>query len=345
MLEQSPGVRVRRDVAEEIRKKLHEIEALDTERRPKTVGGYVVFPIREEKSEDVQKLGLTIVYDTFERRQKVRSYKELVDVPENLRKYLPTSYDQVGDIVLIKIPSELARYAKTIGEAIIKAYKSVKAVYWDLGVKGPYRVHELRHLAGEKRTVTIHKEYGLRFKVDVSKVYVSPRLAEEHRKFSEYVSQGEKVFDMFSGYGPFSIFAAKRGAFSYATDINPYAIHYLYENTLLNKVQDRVLGFLSDCKKVAGAVKVDHVVMNLPHGSVNFLKYALRTIEKEGMIHLYVIEHDEKIKQRVESVIKTIEDMGFNTDLVEISCGKPYAPYQSYYGLHLRILRGVLKKP
>ncbi|MCD6158519.1 MAG: class I SAM-dependent methyltransferase family protein [Euryarchaeota archaeon] len=335
----SPGVSVKKEVAESVKRKLIEANALNSELRPKAVNDHVIFPIKEESVEFVKRMGLKVVYEEFEYRHKVKTYKEIVEVPDHLRKYLPTSYDQVGDIILIKIPNELREYARNIGEAILKTYKSVKSVYWDLGVKGLYRVHKLIHLAGERRTETIHREYGMRFKVDISKVYVSPRLAEEHKKFSEYVSEGDVVFDMFSGYGPFSIFAARKGAFVYATDINPYAIHYLYESARLNKVQDNVLAFVSDCRKISQSLKADHVVMNFPHHSIDFLEHALKTIRDRGIIHMYVIERDNAIKSTSENIVRRISSAGFKARLLEISCGKPYAPYQSYYGLHIEVSR------
>jgi len=334
-----PGVLINKKKAEEIRKILKIKDILDPEKIPLHEGDCVIFPIKKEKEAEARNLGLKIVYREFKIKRKIKSYKDLVQIPENLKKFLPTSFDLIGEIVIIKIPEEILDYAPQIGEAIIKAYKSVKSVYLDKGVKGPYRVRDLEHIAGEQKTETIYKEYGTRFIVDVSKVYVSPRLAEEHKKFSEYVTPSETIFDMFSGFGPFSIFAAKKGAFAFATDINPYAIHYLYESAKLNGVEDRILGFISDCRKVAGTIKADHVVMNLPHGSIKFLDHALISEKTPGYIHIYVIEYDDKIDQKANYIKNLIEKKGYKADIVEISCGKPYAPYQSYYGIHIRIIR------
>lgn len=333
-----PGVLVSKKSAEEVRKLLKNKDVLDPNKVPLHEDNYVIFPIKEEKVAEARSLGLRIVYRDFKVKRKIKSYKDLVQIPENLKKYLPTSFDQIGDIVIIKIPEEVLDYASQIGEAIIKAYKSVKSVYLDKGVKGPYRVRDLEHIAGERKTETIYKEYGTRFIVDVSKVYVSPRLAEEHKKFSEYVKPSEIVFDMFSGFGPFSIFAAKKGASAVATDINPYAIHYLYESAKLNRVEDKILGLVSDCRKVARLIKVNHVVMNYPHGSISFLDYALESIKTPGYIHIYVIEYNDKITQTADNIVHLIENKGYKAKLVEISCGKPYAPYQAYYGVHIRIV-------
>lgn len=327
-----PGVKVRKERAEEVRRKLRKLGFLDPKRKAIKEGEYVIFPISPEAMGKLN--GLEVVFREFPEIRKVENYKEIVKVPEDLRKYLPTSFDVIGDIAIFKIPEELEGYEEEIGEAMLKAYKSVKAVYVDRGVKGKYRVRKLEHVAGEERTETIFREYGVRFKVDVSKVYVSPRLGEEHKLLSEYVSEGEIVFDMFSGYGPFSIFSAKRGAFSYSSDINPYAIHYLYENCRLNKVEGRVLGILGDCRKVKG-VKADHVIMNLPHSSKEFLDHAVKSLKEVGWIHIYVICEDPR--KEVLEIREKLLNFGYWTLDAKVSGGKPYSPKESYYGIHLKL--------
>ena len=41
------------------------------------------------------------------------------EIPAVLRDLLPMSHDQIGDVIIVKIPDELEPYSKTIGEAMI----------------------------------------------------------------------------------------------------------------------------------------------------------------------------------------------------------------------------------
>jgi len=50
----------------------------------------------------------------------IRSYKDVVDVPESLRRSLPSSFDVIGDIAVLKIPNEMQRYRGEIGRAILR---------------------------------------------------------------------------------------------------------------------------------------------------------------------------------------------------------------------------------
>ena len=66
-------------------------------------------------------------------------------------------------------------------------------------IKGELRTRDMEIIAGENSTETIHKEFGLRFKIDVKKAYFSPRLATERKHVTELVKEGETVLEISSG--------------------------------------------------------------------------------------------------------------------------------------------------
>ena len=94
--------------------------------------------------------------------KKIKTYKENLDLPNNLKKYLPTSYDIIGNIALIKLPAELIEYKKNIGESILKSKKNIETVCLVKPVEGELRTRDIEIIAGKKQTKTIHKEFGLR---------------------------------------------------------------------------------------------------------------------------------------------------------------------------------------
>src|SRR5437870_4951879 len=101
----------------------------------------------------------------------VRSYKDVVEVPAPLRRSLPSSFDVIGDIAVLKIPNELKRYREEIGRAILRWNPTLRVVVEDHGVRGKRRVRSIEVIAGERRTTTVHTEHGLRYAVDLAHAF------------------------------------------------------------------------------------------------------------------------------------------------------------------------------
>ena len=89
-----------------------------------------------------------------------------------------TGVDVVGDIAIVKMEDLPRGEKRKIGEALLREVKSVRCVYeQEGGIEGQHRLRRLRHLAGEARTLTLHRENGCAFRVDVARCYFSPRLS------------------------------------------------------------------------------------------------------------------------------------------------------------------------
>ncbi len=202
----------------------------------------------------------------------------------------------IGDIAIIRIPFGMDPLIfKPVAERILEELPYVKSVWAGLpGVSGPYRLRPYLHLAGEKRSETVYREHGCRFKIDITKVYVSPVLNYEHKRIASLVKPGEVVTNMFAGAGFFSIIIAKysRPRRVYSIDINPDAYHYMVENIRLNNVEDIVVPLLGDAaqvvmEKLRGTS--DRVLMPYPELALEYLKYALEALKgKRGYIHVYL---------------------------------------------------------
>ena len=213
-------------------------------------------------------------------------------IPEELRHMLPRSYDIVGEVAIIEIPEELREYARPIGECIMRVHKRVKSVYSVEGpTKDPYRVRPLRLIAGEDRDSTVHVEYGVRIHVYFKRAYINPSLGYEHYRVSRLVSDGERVLDMFSGVGGFTLHVASRSSSKVlAVDINPYAILSLKTSTRLNKLKGVVDAVCGDAKIVSSSLRpiFHRVIMNLPERSHLYIADACRVIcEEGGYLHYY----------------------------------------------------------
>ena len=192
--------------------------------------------------------------------------QEKKPVPEDLLGFSPV-YEVIGDIALLEDPDLDTQKASRIADALLRAHPNVKTVLKPLTpVIGEFRVREFEVIAGEPRTETIHREYGCRYQVDLSRAYFTPRLSTERSRVLSWVKKGDIVVDMFSGVGPYSILIAKNKKPSkvLAIDKNPEAVRYLRENIILNSVKniEAIEGDArEEAKRFAGTA--DHVIMNL----------------------------------------------------------------------------------
>ena len=253
-------------------------------------------------------------FDEQEKRHLV-PFDFLADkLPIHLLDSIPRAIDFVGDIAIVEIPRELLPYKKQIGKAILKAHKQTSTVLTKSGaVEGVYRLRDLEVIAGAKKTVTLYREYGCVYHVDVAKAYFSPRLSTEHNRVASTVKDGETVVDLFAGVGPFAIPIAKQheNVRVYAVDVNPEAIYLLKRNIAVNRTEKQVMPILGDARQVVKerlSGKADRVIMNLPETSLEFVDEACVALRPEGgILHYYGFEKDlyplEKAKSRLTEAV------------------------------------------
>lgn len=222
---------------------------------------------------------------------------------------LPSSYDIVGSILIFSdFPEQLSKKEKTIGNEILKNYKQIKSVFKkSRKYSGKYRTPKLKLLAGENNKEAEYKENNIRLKLDVEKVYFSPRLSEERKRIFQQIKNNESVLVMFSGCGVYPIVISKN---TQAKDIcgielNPTAHKYALENLKLNKIKNIEL-IKGDVKKVLPKInkKFNRIIMPLPKGAESFLKLALSKLKKNGIINFYCFAEENKY----EGIIKTINN-------------------------------------
>ena len=183
------------------------------------------------------------------RRELLRRIAEEVYGPEK-SKSIWKRIDIVGDIAIIKRPFNMdVEELKPLAEKLLEKLSYIKSVWAASSpVEGAYRLRDYVHLAGEKRSWTIHREYGCSFLVDITRVYVSPRLSYEHYRIAKLVKPGEVVINMYAGAGQFSIMIACHSAARkvYSIDINPDAYYFMVRNIEMNRVENIVTPLLGD---------------------------------------------------------------------------------------------------
>ena len=212
---------------------------------------------------------------------------------------LISAFDQIGDIIIVRIPDSLLPKKKLIGETLLKEVKIVKSVFYQTSpVEGDFRTRNLEILAGEDRTETEYKEFGCRFAVDVANAFFSPRLSTERERIANLIQDGEIMVNMFAGIGMFSILAAKKKKCTvYSIDINPIASKLCEKNIELNKLAGKVISINGEATKILQEelqVKADRTLMLLPEKSDEFLETAIKATKDGGIIHYYSHIHADK---------------------------------------------------
>jgi tRNA (guanine37-N1)-methyltransferase len=211
---------------------------------------------------------------------------------------------------------------------------------------GEYRLRELVFIAGEDKTVTVHKEFGCTYKVDVAKAYFSPRLSQEHKRIASLTRTSETIVDLFAGVGPFSILISKTNSEVkvYAIDINPEAVSLLKTNVLLNRVENRVFPILGDATKIVeeklGGI-ADRVIMNLPENAIEFVEAASKAIKPTGgTVHFYGFVRQPRTLEEMQSQFcKTVEGAGRKVDrFLCVKIIRETAPYESQVALDAKIV-------
>ncbi len=269
----------------------------------------------------------------------VRSYKDVVRVPEALRPQLPTSFDVIGDIAVLKIPQGLAPYRAEVGRAILEGNRALHVVAQDHGVSGAYRVRDLEIIAGESRTTTVHTEFGLRYHADVARAYFSPRLGSERLRVANLVAEGETVADPFAGVGPYAILIAKRRrpAKVIAADANPIAVAFLRQNVAANRAE-RVEVREGDARDVLrAAAPVDRIILDLPHSAMDFLPDALRALRPKGTVHVYGILEDADRADRVAAIRKAVREQGRRVAAIRVHVVRAYSPTQHHVAFDVMV--------
>ncbi len=215
-------------------------------------------------------------------------------IGEELASLAPRSFDVVGNIAVIKLPEPLLSHKNAVAKALLSINRQIRTVLLQTSeVDGTFRLRKLAWIGGNRTWETVHKENGCVFKMDLRKVYFSPRLSYERMRVARQVRPGEVIVNMFAGVGCFSIVISKNSQAEkvYSIDINPEAWRYGKSNILLNRVEDKIKVLLGDANRIIPSILkgiAHRVVMPLPMLSDKSIPVAVKALRPEGgIIHYY----------------------------------------------------------
>jgi tRNA (guanine37-N1)-methyltransferase len=261
---------------------------------------------------------------------------------------LSKSLDIVGDIAIVKIPQDLYENKPVVADAIMAVNRGVRTVLNQVSpISGKLRLRRLEWIAGEKKTITIYKEYGCSFRVDLAEVYFSPRLSFERHRIAGLVEANEVVVNMFAGVGCFSIQIAKHHEVDmvYSIDLNPTAFMFMTANIALNKVENMVVAMKGDAQEVIlnqlrGVAQ--RVIMPLPDKAYEYLDAACIALgSKGGFIHyydfIYTRNRGEAVQLIVHKVKEKLASLGRRSELLTSRIVRSVGPHKYQIVLDLNI--------
>ena len=318
----------------DVRKELMEKELMRMDYRIKAEADYGYIPIKE----DIE--GYEIVdIELKELNTHPHNFSELLEdeLTDEEINALKTSFDTIGDIVILEIPDNLISKKNIIGKATLDFTKRKSIYMKKSAVHGTIRIRDLELIAGEDNPVTIHKEHGARLKLNVEEVYFSPRLATERKRVSDSVCDGENILDMFCGIGPFPIVIARNNDVNITgVDINENAIKYFKENIKLNKVKN-IEPICGDARAISTSFKTkfNRIIMNLPGLAYDFLDVAMNLIEDDGIINYYEFSdgYEQGTKRLIEAALKENK----NVEIINTRKVKSTSPGEWHIAIDVKI--------
>jgi len=327
------GAKTSMQNAERLKKFLLHKKLLHTGYLAKQEGSSVLFPLRGKFTD--KRFRVKFVQAVFPPSLlEKKSMKEVLlkALTEREKAYLRRGFDTMGDIALIDVPKELQSKEKLIAETILSLHKNIRTVLKKKGIHaGTFRLQPLQYLAGEKKKEALYKENGVVMKLNVEKVYFSPRLANERKRIASLVKPRERVLVMFSGCAPYPLVIARHSQAKEITgiELNPAAHMYAEQNAALNKAKHVQL-IHGDVRKIVPQLKktYERICMPLPKGAENFLTEAFLVSKKGTIIHFYDFLHEKDFPQKaIEKIERAARKNKKKIKILNhIRCGE-YAPH------------------
>jgi tRNA wybutosine-synthesizing protein 2 len=219
---------------------------------------------------------------------------------DSVADVLPTGFQRVGRVLLLRLPVALRPHHRAIGAA----WGTVPGIETVLVHRGPIggdrRLPDVEVIAGTG-TETEVLEHGVRYRFDAARVLFSRGNEIERARAGEVTRPGETVVDLFAGIGYFVLPALLVGGAgrAYAVEENPTSYRYLLENLQANGVADRATALLGDNRSLELPVRgADRAFLGLLPSAVPWIPVALPLVRDGATLHVHLVvdaRHDATI--------------------------------------------------
>jgi tRNA (guanine37-N1)-methyltransferase len=263
--------------------------------------------------------------------------------PPSLKEMFPEldlhSYVAIGDIVVFHPRIGVSLEALRRAADYLVSERGYRSVYAKVETAGVERKARLIHLSGEDNPITVFKEYGLEFKVDIANAYANPRLGFERRRIASLVQRGEMVIDLFAGIGGYALHISNMvEAEVVALDINSVAAELMVENIERNQRKLKglvhpVLGNALFAPRMFNRT-FDRVIADNPTMHDEFIGVECGLSRRGTVIHHYMLSGEELDSVYVS---RLFEGGGCKVSILEYRKVLPYSPRKNIWSVTLRV--------
>ncbi|MFX1316691.1 MAG: class I SAM-dependent methyltransferase family protein [Promethearchaeota archaeon] len=262
---------------------------------------------------------------------------------------LPRGFQTVGNTIILKLHPKLKKKREVIGKAYLKFLPNIRSIYINLGrIIGTSREPErIEYVVGENNPIVEHKEHGIIYRFDITKIMFSKGNVNERRYLATLVKDGEIIVDMFAGIGYFSLPIAKHASPEkiYSIEINPVAYNFLIENIKINHLEDVINPILGDSKKEVlnlskSGISADRVIMGVFPAPKDFIKEALSLTKDNGTtFHYEGIVSKEDFMILFEEFNEEARKIGYKSEIQGQRIVKSYGPRLNHIVLDILALK------
>ncbi|MFX0039744.1 MAG: class I SAM-dependent methyltransferase family protein [Candidatus Heimdallarchaeota archaeon] len=269
----------------------------------------------------------------FKDKLKEQLKKELTEEQLSL---LPRGFQTLGQVIILKLNPKIIEKKELIGKKCLEIFPSIKSVYINKGkISGTFREPDnIEFLLGIKNPIVEHKEHGLIYRFDITKIMFSKGNVNERKYLPTLVKNGEIIVDMFAGIGYFSLPIAKHSPAGkiYSIELNPESYNYLVENIKINHLDEKIIPIKGNCKievvKLSkSGIKADRVIMGVFPAPKDYIKEGLSLVKDEGtMFHYEGVVEKDNINNLFREFNEIASKEGYNCELKSYRIVKSYGP-------------------